>query len=195
MEQTVAHAGRAITFSGLAVVIGLLGLIAFQYMSLRSIGIGGAIVVFFSVAAALTLLPAVLGMLGRRVDALRVLPMRHEGRFWQRWSDWVMKRPWIMLAFSIGVIALFTSPVTAIKVNVPTATSLPTTQESRIGYDILQQRFDSGALDPVLVLLTFQRPSDPFANANLAALYGYGQRLAHLGGVASRLLHRQPAQP
>jgi RND superfamily putative drug exporter len=185
VEQTVAHAGRAIAFSGLAVVIGLLGLVAFQYMSLRSIGIGGAIVVFFSVAAALTLLPAVLGMLGPRVDSLRVLPMRHEGRFWQRWSDWVMKRPWLVLAFSIGVIALFTSPFAAIRVNVPTATSLPTTQESRQGYDILQQRFSSAALDPAYSLLTFARPGDPFAKANLAALYGYGQRLAKLGGVAS----------
>jgi putative drug exporter of the RND superfamily len=185
VEQTVAHAGRAIAFSGVAVVVGLLGLVGFQYMSLRSIGIGGAIVVFFSVAAALTLLPAVLGILGPRVDSLRVLPMRNEGRFWQRWSDWVMKRPWLVLAFSIGVIALFTSPFAAIKVNVPTATSLPTSQESRQGYDILQQRFDRGTLDPVYALVTFAQPRDPFAQANLAALYGYGQRLAKLGGVAS----------
>jgi RND superfamily putative drug exporter len=97
----------------------------------------------------------------------------------------VMKRPWPVLAFSIAVIALFTSPFEAIEVNVPTATSLPTSQESRQGYDILQQRFDRGTLDPVYALITFAQPRDPFAQADLAALYGYGQRLAKLGGVAS----------
>jgi RND superfamily putative drug exporter len=184
-EQTVAHAGRAIAFSGVAVVIGLLGLLAFQYMSLRSIGIGGAIVVLFSVASALTLLPAILGMLGRRVDALRVFHRRREGHFWERWANAVMRRPWLVLAASIAVIALFTSPVAAIKVNVPTATSLPTTVESRQGYDILQQRFDRGALDPVYALLTFSKPSDPFAAHNIKALFAYGQRLARLPDVTS----------
>ena len=76
VETTVARAGRSIFFSGIAVVIGLFGLVTFQYMSLRSIGWGGAIVVFFSVASALTLLPALLGILGPRVDSLRILGRR-----------------------------------------------------------------------------------------------------------------------
>ena len=185
IEETVAHAGRAITFSGIAVVIGLLGLIAFQYMSLRSIGIGGAIVVFFSVAAALTLLPAILGMLGTQSGLAAHLADAARGSFLAALVGLGHEAP-------LGGARLLDcrhravhQPGAAIKVNVPTATSLPTTQESRQGYDILQQRFDSGALDPIYALLTFGHPSDPFANANLVALYGYGQRLAHLGGVAS----------
>ncbi len=67
VETTVATAGRSIFFSGITVVVGLLGLMIIPYMSLRSMGLGGALVVFVSVLGALTLLPALLGMLGPRV--------------------------------------------------------------------------------------------------------------------------------
>ena len=187
VEATVAHAGRAIFFSGTAVVVGVLGLVAFQYMGLRSIGIGGAIVVFFSVASALTLLPALLGILGQRVNALRILGRGgRESHFWQRWSDGVMSHPWLVLVFTVAVVLLFAGPVLHIKTNVPTATSLPTSQESRQGYDILQARFDRGALSPVAVMVTWKGgQQDALAPANLTALYGFGQELARQPDVAS----------
>src|SRR5215475_8776257 len=72
VEITVATSGKAVAFSGLAVAIGLSGLLLFQPMALRSFGIGGSIVVASSVFYALTFLPAVLGMLGPRVNALSV---------------------------------------------------------------------------------------------------------------------------
>ncbi|MGZ4200195.1 MAG: MMPL family transporter, partial [Thermoleophilia bacterium] len=187
VETTVARAGRSIFFSGIAVVIGLFGLVTFQYMSLRSIGWGGAIVVFFSVASALTLLPALLGILGQRVDSLRISGRRgREGHFWQRWSDTVMSHPWLVLVTTVVVILLFAGPVTHIEVNVPTATSLPKSQESRKGYDILQARFDRGALQPIAVMLTWRGGDpDPLSAGNLATLYSYGQELARLPGAAS----------
>jgi len=187
VEATVAHAGRAIFFSGIAVIVGLLGLVAFQYMGLRSIGYGGSIVVFFSVASALTLLPAVLGILGPRVDSLRILGRGgHEGRFWQRWSDGVMAHPWLVLVATVTVILLFAQPIAHITVNVPTATSLPTSQESRQGYDILQQRFNRGALSPIAVMVTWGGgDQQPLASVNLAALYEFGHELAKQPGVAS----------
>ncbi len=187
VETTVARAGRSIFFSGIAVVIGLLGLVSFQFMSLRSIGYGGAIVVFFSVASALTLLPAILGILGPRVNALRILGRGgREGRFWERWSNAVMRHPWLVLAGTVAVVLLFAGPVLQLSVNVPTATSLPTSQEARKGYDILQSRFDRGALSPLSVLLTWRGGiEDPLAPENVDRLYAYGQKLARLPGVAS----------
>ena len=68
VETTVATAGRSIFFSGITVVVGLLGLMSIPYMSMRSMGLGGALVVSVSVLAALTLLPALLGILGHRVE-------------------------------------------------------------------------------------------------------------------------------
>ena len=72
VRVTVATAGRAIFFSGLTVLLGLLGLVLFEFMILRSVGIAGAIVVGLAVASALTLLPAILTILGPRVDRFAV---------------------------------------------------------------------------------------------------------------------------
>ena len=72
VRVTVATAGRAVFFSGLTVLLGLAGLILFEFPILRSVGIAGAIVVGLAVAAALTLLPAILSVLGPRIDSLRV---------------------------------------------------------------------------------------------------------------------------
>ena len=70
--MTVATAGRAVFFSGLTVLLGLLGLVLFEFMILRSVGIAGAIVVGLAVASALTLLPAILAIIGARIDRLAV---------------------------------------------------------------------------------------------------------------------------
>ncbi len=80
---TVATAGRAVFFSGLTVLLGLLGLVLFEFMILRSVGIAGAIVVGLAVASALTLLPAILTLLGPRVDRFavrKVVAERRHGR-------------------------------------------------------------------------------------------------------------------
>src|SRR4030095_13906210 len=71
-EATVGTAGRAVFFSGLTVLLGLLGLVLFEFMILRSVGIAGAIVVGLAVASALTLLPAVLTIVGSRIDNLAI---------------------------------------------------------------------------------------------------------------------------
>ena len=188
VETTVAHAGRAIFFSGIAVMVGLSGLLMFSYMSLRSIGLGGAIVVLFSVLSALTLLPAVLGLLGSRVNSLRIFGRGGtESRFWRAWSNWVMDHPVVVLIGTIIVIALFAGPIVRIRTNVPTATSLPTSQEARQGYDILQARFDRGTLNPIQMLVTWQgagAAAQPTAPQHLAALYDYGRQLAALPDVA-----------
>jgi RND superfamily putative drug exporter len=188
VETTVAHAGRAIFFSGIAVMVGLSGLLMFSYMSLRSIGLGGAIVVAFSVLSALTLLPAVLGVLGLRVNSLRIFGhVSAESRFWRAWSAWVMDHPVVVLVGTVIVIVAFAGPIVRIRTNVPTATSLPTSQQARQGYDILQARFDRGALNPVQALVTWDgtgAAAQPTAPQNIAALYGYGRKLAALPDVA-----------
>src|SRR4029453_5404455 len=72
VRVTVATAGRAVFFSGLTVLLGLLGLVLFEFMILRSVGIAGAIVVALAVVSALTLLPALLGIVGTRIDRLAI---------------------------------------------------------------------------------------------------------------------------
>ncbi len=184
VETTVAHAGRSIFFSGITVVVGLLGLMIIPYMSMRSMGLGGALVVLVSVLAALTLLPALLGLLGPRVNSLRVIGRKNgDELFWGRWSHWVMRHPVPVLVGTIALVAVFAWPVLGIESEIPGATALPRDSESRQGYDLLQERFDVAALSPIEVLVTWSGEQDPFAPANLERLYAYGQELAALSGV------------
>ncbi|MCX6362590.1 MAG: MMPL family transporter, partial [Actinobacteria bacterium] len=185
VEITVEYAGRSIFFSGLTVVVGLLGLVVIPFMSMRSMGLGGALVVIFSVLAALTLLPALLGLLGSRVDRLRVLGRSgKEGAFWGRWSDWVMRHPVPVLVGTLLVVLVFAWPVLHIEREIPGATALPQRSESRQGYDILQTRFDVAALSPIYVLATWTTGAGALEPANLRALFEYGRRLQTLPGVA-----------
>ncbi|HSL32252.1 MAG TPA: MMPL family transporter, partial [Candidatus Limnocylindrales bacterium] len=114
VERAVATSGKAVAFSGLAVAIGLSGLLVFEAPALRSIGLGGSIVVLCSVLYALTFLPAVLGMLGHRVNALslqglfrRIRPAReadvNRPSRWEGVAHWVMRRPVLVL---VPVLAL-----------------------------------------------------------------------------------------
>ena len=184
VETTVARAGRSIFFSGLAVIVGMLGLLTFKYMALRSIGLGGSLVVLFSVAAALTLLPALMGILGPRVNSVRVFGRAgHEGRFWRRWSDWVMVHPVSVLIVTVAVVLAFAWPVVKIHVDVPSAASLPTNTESRQGYDIIQHRFDSSALSPVDVLVTWGEETS--FTSRLDELYAFGRELQGLPDVGA----------
>jgi putative drug exporter of the RND superfamily len=184
VETTVATAGRSIFFSGLTVFVGLLGLMSIPYMSMRSMGLGGALVVLVSVLAALTLLPALLGMLGPRVDSLRVIGRKNsDGLFWRRWSDWVMRHPVPVLVGTVALVLVFAWPVLRIQSDIPGATALPRDSESRRGYDLLLGRFDAAALSPIEVLVTWDGEQDPFAPANMKRLYAYGQELEALPGV------------
>jgi len=185
VEETVRTAGRAIFFSGLAVLVGLLGLMWIPYMSMRSIALGGSMVVFFSVLSALTLLPAMLGVLGPRVNALRVFwSSGREGGFWRRWSTWVMRRPWPVLFATVALVLVLAWPALRLEVDVPGATSLPASTESRRGYDILVRDFDPSVLSPIEVVLTWEGDPDPLAPANLERLRAFGAELEGRDGVA-----------
>src|SRR5262249_17769488 len=114
---TMSTAGRAVFFSGLAVSVGLLGLVIFPLNMLRSVGVGGMLTVLLAALAAATLLPALLGVLGPRVNALPVrLPRFWRAKtvsrddpsgtvrgFWHRLALWVMRRP---IATLVPVLAI-----------------------------------------------------------------------------------------
>ncbi|MEJ7819270.1 MAG: MMPL family transporter, partial [Rubrobacteraceae bacterium] len=138
VSRTVATAGRSIFFSGTAVLIGLAGLLFFPFMFMRSIGVAGVLVVLVSVLAALTLLPAILGVLGHRINALAI---RRRGgapgqAFWQRSAEIVMRRPVAVILLVAIILGALLYPVTHMKIGIPEASVLPDKYESRIGDDI-----------------------------------------------------------
>ena len=185
VSRTVATAGRSIFFSGLAVLIGLSGLLFFPFVFIRSIGVAGVVVVLVSVSTALTLLPAVLGVLGHRVNALAV--RRNRGTagagFW-RWSaNIVMRHPVIVILIVGAMLSALLYPVTHMKIGLPEASVLPDKYESRAGDDILKQDFDYASLSPMQIVATV--PKNPIGAGGLEDTKQLGERVRDTDGVRS----------
>jgi RND superfamily putative drug exporter len=180
IEATIATAGRAVFFSGLTVLIGLSGLALFDFMFLRSVGIAGVIVVFFSVLAALTLLPAVLGVIGRRIERGRLWRRssdRTDGDngFWARLSHRVMDRPVAVLIPTLAILLLLGLPFLHVTVSSPDATILPTDLPSRQGFDLLTSEFGPGEISPFV--FAFSSPTSIYSDDNLKALFDFTEML------------------
>ena len=179
VEATVATAGRAVFFSGLTVLLGLAGLVLFEFMILRSVGIAGAIVVLLAAASALTLLPALLAIVGGRIDALairRVVPSDDPNGPWARLARRVMARPVAVLVPTLAVVLILGSPFLHVRFNAPDSTILPPEVPSRAAFDRLATAFGEGEFAPIVVAI--RTDGSATAPANVAALYDYSRRLA-----------------
>jgi putative drug exporter of the RND superfamily len=186
VPRTMATAGRSIFFSGTAVLIGLSGLLFFPFMFMRSIGVAGVVVVFITVAAALTLLPATLGILGHRVNALAFRRRSFDSTrswFWGRSAELVMRHPVLVLLAVGALLTALLHPVLHMKVGIPEASVLPERYESRTGDDILKEEFDYASLNPMQVLVA--TPGDPLDVKSLAATQELGERVRSTEGIES----------
>ena len=176
---TVATAGRAVFFSGLTVLLGLLGLVLFEFMILRSVGIAGAVVVGFAVLAALTLLPALLALFGQHLDRFAIRSVRArpaaEGR-WARLARWVMHRPVAVLIPTLAFLLLLGSPFLHVRFNSPDASILPPDLPSRAAFDRLRDAFGEGEFAPIAIAIRTDGPAT--SPDNLAALFDYSRRIA-----------------
>ena len=183
VERAIATSGKAVAFSGIAVGIGLSGLLLFEAPAIRSIGIAGALVVLCSVVYGLTFLPAVLGMLGHRVNALSIRGLRHrfrpiaDGPEMARTSRWeavahaVMRRPIVVLIPTLAFLLLVGSPFLRMEQGVPGAEIYPPGVESRDAYVALQTEFAPGETTPIIILADVE--GSPTTAANIQALTDY----------------------
>jgi putative drug exporter of the RND superfamily len=182
---SVATAGRAVLFSGVTVMIGLLALLTFDITALRSMGIAGATVVAISVLAALTLLPAVLGVLGPRIDALAIGPLAAsrvakstgDQGFWSRLAHAVMTRPIMVLVPLLAILIGLGLPFLRVELGAPDASILPTDVQSRQGFDLLQTHWGAGELSPVLLVFQTADGSSPLRPEYIQTLASYMRRV------------------
>ncbi len=155
--RSISTAGRAVITSGLTVLIGFASLLITPITETRSVGIGGLLVVGIAVLLAVTLLPAVLSVLGRRIDWPRWLARRlawyHTPRGWERWARWLAHHPWRALTIGITLIAAITWPIAKIKIGLPRAGWFPPGTESTYGADALERIGSRGSLLPIRVTL------------------------------------------
>ena len=180
---TVGMAGRAILFSGITTALGLAGLLIFELSMLRSIGIGGIVVIAASVSVALTLVPALLSVVGHRIDSLPMLPARlyRGGNFWRTLAGWVTRRPLLVMLPVIAALLALGTPFLQVKLGVPWASVLPEEAESRQGWEKVSEELGEGALIPILIAARFD---DEVTNPdNLATLHAYTQSARDLPGV------------
>jgi putative drug exporter of the RND superfamily len=191
VERAVATSGKAVAFSGMAVAIGLSGLLVFKAPALRSIGLGGSIVVLCSVVYALTFLPAILGMLGHRVNSLSIAglmrrlrpnrPVVARASRWECVAHWVMRRPVLVLVPTLVLLLAAGTPFLRLQQGVPGAEIYPAGLESRDAYVALQTEFPRGETTPIVVLADVNgSPTDP---ANAFALARYSAALAGVDGI------------
>jgi putative drug exporter of the RND superfamily len=158
-------AGRAVLFAGGTVVISLLGMLTMGLSYLNGVAASAVLAVLTMLAASLTLLPAILGFVGRNIDRLRV-PFTgrssHQGTngFWYRWSRVVQRRPWFAFAGGALVLLIITLPLLSLRFGFPDEGNNAKEQTSRKAYDQLSAGFGPGFNGPLLLVADLQGASD-----------------------------------
>ena len=161
IAATGATANRAVLFSGTTFVIAMFGMFLVPSSIMRSLAVGAILVGVVSVIAAVTLLPAVLGLLGDRIERLRlpfvgrrsVEASNPEGRFWGTIVRSVLRQPWLGLAVPVILLLLAASPILGLRIGTSGATALPDRFESRQGFAALQQDFPSTTASPAKIVV------------------------------------------
>ncbi len=162
LTETMTHAGRSVIVSGSTVAIGLLSLVIIPVPVIRSIGIGGMLIPAVSVLASITLLPAMMALLGTRINRIRLMPRRIvegsdlESGFWWRWSRLVLRRPVLVGAIGTAIVALLLIPGVQLNPADPQARALagPSTEDAVVGLDTLEDAgLTLGAVKPFVVVV------------------------------------------
>jgi RND superfamily putative drug exporter len=155
-----ATASRAVLFSGSVFVIALTGMLLVPSNIMKSLAVGAIAVGIVSVLAALTLLPALLGLLGDRVNALRLpyvgrsIGSGGEGRFWGRVVRGVMRRPVIYLVTFSALLIALASPAIGLKLGASGVSTLPDRLMSKQGYEALRRDFPQASSSPALITIS-----------------------------------------
>jgi putative drug exporter of the RND superfamily len=160
LAETMSHAGRSVIVSGSTVGVGLLAMIALPLPLLRGMGIGGMLIPIVSVLASLTLLPALLAVLGTRINSVRVMPKRFTDRghpedgAWGRWARFVLRRPVAVAAVGLIVVAMLAGLGTRLNANEAQLKYFPGTGTAIAGRDQLAAAAISpGVMKPFDVLV------------------------------------------
>jgi putative drug exporter of the RND superfamily len=181
VELAMDTAGRAVLFAGTTVVVSLLGLLVVGLQMNRALGIAAASGVAMTMLASVTLLPAVLGFVGRGIDRFG-LPHRQlaaeKGGIWRRWSGVVQRRPAVVALAALAILVALALPTFGMRLGFGDAGNRPTSDTTRRAYDLLAEGFGPGANGPLFLAAAVGDGTDRSALQTLA------ERLRSVGGVA-----------
>jgi RND superfamily putative drug exporter len=165
IARATATAGGAVVFAGFTVVIALCSLAFAGIPLVSTLGFTAAIAVVVAVCAAATLLPAMLGALGPRIDSLRVKlgkthPDDAEPHGWRRWAERVASRPWRSAIVALVVLVVLALPIFQLELGQNDISALPKDTTSRQAYEGLNKGFGPGYNGPLLVASEFDSPAE-----------------------------------
>ena len=153
--HAAATSGSAVAFAGITVVIALLSLAVSGISLITVLGQAAAIVVVVAVLASMTLLPALLGLCGDRIERLRVgrdkRPTLGHSALWERWGARVSRRPGVFALVSVLVLLTLTAPVANLGLGLTDQSSAEKSTTSRQAYDLMTENFGAGSNGPLLV--------------------------------------------
>jgi RND superfamily putative drug exporter len=161
--EAIATAGRSVLIAGVTVVVSLLGLFFMGVSYLRGVALAAGLAVLVVMAAALTLLPALLAFAGERVNRLRIpglaWTLRPPGSHSPaaRWSHFVQRRPWPAAIVATAILLALAAPVLGLRLGFPDAGNDQRDTTTRQAYDLIAQGFGPGANGPLLVAIDLPR--------------------------------------
>lgn len=182
--EAVNTAGRAVMFAGTTVVIALAGLFVLGISFMNGLAVGAGITVIMVMLTAVTLLPAVMSLLGKKTFAIKMPWARHpkptgqKGGF-ARYSSVIQRRPWLFGGLAIVVMLALAAPTLSMRLGFPDASGKAEGTTTRIAYDLTTQGFGAGANGPFLVVATLPQVGQVAGAQKLSA------ELAKVPGVVA----------
>ncbi len=191
--EALSTSGLAVAFSGLAVIVSLAGLWMVDNQALRSMALGAMTVVAVSILTAVTLLPALIAMLGDRVlpggIVARILGFFKRGgerpdreAFWVRWTGRIMAHPWTAVIGVSAVLLTLAIPLLSIETGTKALGQFPSNSDVRVGNELASRQL-GGAADPVQVVAAFG--AEGVDRADRAAVAGLSRALRETPGISS----------
>ncbi len=172
--NTMMTAGTAVVTSGLTVVVGFAALLLTPLVETRSVGLGGLIVVAVAVLLSITLLPALLAILGRDIDAPRALARKltwyHSPQTWEKWARTLSRHPRRALALGGVAIAILTAPLFWIRIGLPARNWWPAETEAGRGLETLTRMGVAGYVNPIRIVVDLPPGEHIVAAASLRGL-------------------------
>lgn len=180
----IATAGRAVVFAGLVVIVSMLGILLVGQAALDGFAFTVSLAVLITMAATLTLLPAMLGFAGRNIERLHVPFVGKGARAydtsrWHRWSRFIQRRPWIAAIGSLAVLLALAAPFLGIRFGFPDAQNDPPAFTTHKAYDLLAEGFGPGFSAPLLLTVQGASGDDLLSKGD-----DLGTKLAEMPGVA-----------
>lgn len=170
VARATATSGGAVVFAGGTVIVALVSLLLAGIPIVTTLGYTAGLVVLVAVLGAIVFLPALLAIVGPRINALPLPGLRPhhdpEPHGWARWAAWIADRPWSAVAVSVVVLALLTVPILQLQLGQSNTGALPKDTNARQSYDQMAAGFGVGSNGPILVTATLAKPATPASGSS-----------------------------